>query len=252
VRLFLAALAFYTRLPIPNVGVLPFEGVARIAPIIGILIGIGLSLLDSAMAYLRVPLLLRSSLVVAAWVWITGGLHLDGVMDTADGLSASKDQEHRLRVMADPATGAFGVMAGVMVLLLKVSALASLGYGRPFGLMLAAGWGRWGQVIAIARYPYLRAAGKGAFHKQGVRSLKAAIPTGLLLIGLSLLPIVLGGFSQLVFGRLLFAAFCGMGLASLVVAWFARQLGGHTGDTYGATVEWTEAIFLCIWCGLWS
>ncbi len=251
-RLFLAAIVFYTRLPIPYAGDLPFEGIARLAPLVGILIGAALSLLDLALTYLHFPILLRSSLIVAGWVWITGGLHLDGVMDTADGLAASRNLPDRLRVMTDSNTGAFGVMAGAIALILKVTALASMESYRPLGLILAAGWGRWGQLVAITRYPYLKAEGKGAFHKRSVRSLKAAIPTGLLLLLFSGLPIYLGGLSQLLYWKLLLAALLGLSIAILVGGWFARQLGGHTGDTYGATVEWTEVLFLCAWCGLWS
>lgn len=250
-RLFLAALVFYTRLPLPISGELPFAGVAHLAPLIGLVIGSILGFFDLALAQAGFPSLVQSSLVVAAWVWLTGGLHLDGVMDTADGLAASPDLDRRLAVMTDSNTGAFGVMAGVIVLLLKVTALAAISFHPELALVLAAGWGRWGQLVAIASYPYLKATGKGAFHKTSVRSFRSTFLNGGLLMVLTL-GVVMTRWEALPLGKTLALITSGCSLALIIGAWFQRQLGGHTGDTYGATVEWTEALFLCLWSGLIS
>jgi adenosylcobinamide-GDP ribazoletransferase len=189
------------------------------------------------------PILTRSAVVIAFWVLLTGGLHLDGVADAADGLAVTEPQR-RLSVMQDSLTGAFGVMAVALVLLLKVAALNDLPDARPWAMMAAAGWGRWGQVAAIALYPYLKPTGKGAFHKQVMR-----LPQDLLwsLPFLLALPLLVG-FSR---WRLAIAlAVNGLGLALLVGFWFYRRFGGQTGDTYGAIVEWTEVLFL-VSCTLW-
>lgn len=236
------SILFYTRLPLP-VGWEPrFEGIAPLAPVVGLALGLGLAAVDIALGQLGMPILARSALVVGLGLWLTGGLHLDGAMDTADGL-AVMDPQRRLPVMADSHTGAFGVMAAIAILGLKTLALAELANGRGWVLVAAMVWGRWGQVVAIARYPYLRPEGKGALHREHMRSpqdwllgLALALgihscwvwqnPNQLMLVGISLV------------GGLVFSLVTG--------AWLHYRLGGHTGDTYGATVEWTETLLLCL------
>src|SRR4028118_1017257 len=98
-----AAIAFYTCLPVPQIASLPFETVSRFAPVVGLLIGMILSGVDSGLTGIGMPVLTRSAIVVSLWIAITGGLHLDGAMDTADGLAVT-DPERRLAVMADSRT----------------------------------------------------------------------------------------------------------------------------------------------------
>jgi adenosylcobinamide-GDP ribazoletransferase len=237
-----AAIAFYTCFPIPTTWALEFEKVASFAPLVGIAIGGSLGLLDQGLAFVGIPVLTRSAVVVAVWIAITGGLHLDGAMDTADGLAVT-EPKRRLEVMVDSAAGAFGVMAAVVLVLLKTSALADLEVLRGMSLVLAAGWGRWGQQVAIARYPYLKPTGKGAFHKAAIRSLQDTVPSLLLLLGLSAIPVVLSSSNLLLS---LGMSLGGGAIAVATAAWFNHQLGGHTGDTYGAVVEWTEALLLVL------
>lgn len=222
-----AAVAFYTCLPVPEAWTRDFRGVARLAPAIGVMIGGLLGLLDAGLQLLGMPVLTRSALVVVAWIALTGGLHLDGAMDTADGL-AVLDPNRRLEVMADSLTGAFGAMAAAALMLLKTAALHDLEAYRWLAIMAAAGWGRWGQLVAIARYPYLKATGKGAIHKASARSPLDLLPGLLLLLGLSGLQIVLAPDRwRLAAGM----ATGGGAIAVLTGAWFNRKLGGHTGDT---------------------
>ncbi|NEP17882.1 MAG: adenosylcobinamide-GDP ribazoletransferase [Leptolyngbya sp. SIO4C1] len=241
-----AALLFYTRLPLPRSWPTAFESLAKAAVLVGCLIGLLLAGTDWLLAQLGWPLAVRSALVVFGGLWLTGGLHLDGAMDTADGLAVPEAQR-RLAAMADSRSGAFGVMAAIAILLLKVSALSAMPYHRGFALLLAAGWGRWGQQWAIARYPYLKPAGKGAFHKAAIRSSWETLPSLGLLIALSL-----GGWwLNWVPGAIALWTGLAGGLSSAVVAaWLARRLGGHTGDTYGAVVEWVEVAVLTVLAGV--
>lgn len=227
----LAAFTFYTCLPIPTAARLEFRGIARFAPLVGFAIGALIGSLDWSLASVGMPILTRSAIDIAAWVAITGGLHLDGAMDTADGL-AVMNPDRRLEVMADSVTGAFGAMTAVIVLLLKTVALSEIEFDRVWILMVAAGWGRWGQLFAIAKYPYLKPTGKGAFHKEAIRSIWETVPTLMILLVISWMvrPAMISGGA----------------IALLVGAGLNRKLGGQTGDTYGAIVEWTEALFLCV------
>lgn len=235
------AMIFYTRIPLPEVWPIQFERIARWCPLIGLMSGASLGLMDWGLIWLGFPNLVRSIFIVAIAVGLTGGLHLDGVSDTADGLAVT-DPERRLVVMKDSLTGAFGVMAIALVLLLKFAALSELGSERWFCLMVAMGWGRWGQVAAIAFYPYLRAEGKGAFHTETFK-----FPQDLLL-GLFFLILFSSGFTlwqPQSWLLTLQSTLLGAAITLLTGWWFAKQLGGHTGDSYGAIVEWTEALILC-------
>lgn len=237
---FLGALTFYTCLPIPHQWRLDFEGIARWAPTVGLAIGGTLSLLDAGLSWIGMPILVRSVLIVLVWVLITGGLHLDGAMDTADGLAGPPAR--RLEVMSDSHSGAFGVMAAIAILLLKTVALAELTHDRSLALILAAGWGRWGQLVAIVRDPYLKPEGKGALHKAAVRSTWDIVPSLLLLLSCSGLYLSLHRSQGWMVSL---ATLGGLAIALATGAWFNRKLGGQTGDTYGAIVEWTEALLLC-------
>lgn len=226
----LGAIAFYTSLPLPPSWPIQVAGAAKWCPWVGLLLG---GILWGAQALFRllpVPPLVASVLLVALWLVLTGGLHLDGAMDTADGL-AVRDPQRRLEVMADSRTGAFGVMAAMVILLLKVAALGSLEQGSVLLWVLVGG--RLSQVWAIARYPSLKPQGTGQIHKASCHFPRDFWPSGLLLLFLAFLqPVPLG---QLLFALLLIL---------LIPAWFQWQLGGHSGDTYGAVVEWTEALLL--------
>ncbi|MBE9068759.1 adenosylcobinamide-GDP ribazoletransferase [Leptolyngbya cf. ectocarpi LEGE 11479] len=231
------AVLFYTRLPLPSRWPVAFDRVAGVVPIIGLGLGGLLAGLDLLLG-LAMPSLLRSACVVLVGVWLTGGLHLDGAMDTADGLAVQDDQR-RLAVMTDSRTGAFGAIVAIAILLLKTAALAAILHGRWFALVAAAAWGRWGQQWAIGSYPYLKPDGKGAFHKQALPSRWQALPWAVGLLGLTALTTPWISWQQAV-------AAAGVGIACswLLASWLNRRLGGHTGDTYGAVVEWVEVAVL--------
>jgi adenosylcobinamide-GDP ribazoletransferase len=237
---FLGAIVFYTIIPLPQSWQLELKRIARWAPLIGLLLGVILCLSDFLLAYIRLPILTRTVVILGIWVVITGGLHLDGAMDTADGLGVT-DVDKRLEVMQDSRTGAFGAIAAIFILLLKFSTLIELDNWRYLGLISAPVWGRWGQLWAIAFYPYLKPTGKGAFHKEQIQ-LPQDFGIGIVcLIALTGLEIFLQpekwwlGIVMILSGLL---------ISSLINFWFYRRLGGFTGDVYGAVVEWIEAIFL--------
>jgi adenosylcobinamide-GDP ribazoletransferase len=236
------AIAFYTIIPIPKSFSPEFLYVSRVAPLIGGMIGLILWSLDIGLHLVGMPILTRSALIIVAWMIITGGLHLDGAMDTADGL-AVMNPERRLEVMADSRSGAFGVMMAIALVILKVAALSEILPYRGLWLILAATWGRWGQQMAIAHYPYLKETGKGAFHKAALSSSWAWILSALGLWGVHCLWIVREPDAWV---AIALAFLAGGAIALAVGYWLYRRLGGHTGDTYGAVVEITETLLLII------
>ncbi|MFM2122807.1 MAG: hypothetical protein RLZZ589_1244, partial [Cyanobacteriota bacterium] len=172
---------------------------------------------------------------------LSGGLHLDGAMDTADGLAAGP--ERCLEAMDDSRVGASGVQAFVLLVLLRVGALALLAPQAPAALVGAAVWGRVAPLVAMQAFPYLRPqGGTAAFHRRHWRGWARELAPSLLLLGL-LSGIALG------LGWPLWVAlgWCGL-LPAWLVPWaLGRRLGGHSGDSYGACVEWTQSLCLLLW-----
>ncbi|MCG9891843.1 MAG: adenosylcobinamide-GDP ribazoletransferase [Thermosynechococcaceae cyanobacterium MS004] len=252
------ALVFYTILPLPQHWPLEFSRIARWAPWIGGLIGVFLTLTNHLLQQWSASDLLRGVLVTALWILITGGLHLDGVMDTADGL-AVLDPERRLSVMSDSRTGAFGAIAAIVLVLLKVAAISDLSPNAP--LWVIPIWGRWAQWYAIARYPYLKPDGKGAFHRRSLKLPQDLGPSLVLFLGIlglywhrqpsSISGLKSGLTSGLASGLTpglvsgLLQTGISLGIAWGVGAWFNQRFHGMTGDLYGAITEWTEALILC-------
>ncbi|MBV5261378.1 adenosylcobinamide-GDP ribazoletransferase [Synechococcus moorigangaii CMS01] len=240
-RSLLGAILFYTVLPLPKVCKPSFYRLARWCPWIGLGLGSMLVGLFWGLDALNVTPLLRSVLIVVLWLGVTGGLHLDGAMDSADGLAVT-DGDRRLSVMADSVSGAFGVMAGIVILFLKVSALESFSFDQAWFLLVIPAWGRWSQVVAIAFYPYLKPQGKGAFHKQQFHLYEDLCWSIFPLVLLFLIVFLILPRAQWL-GWLL-VNLCSVFGAIAVSHWFASKFQGHTGDTYGASVEWTEVYCL--------
>ncbi|MEY4353872.1 MAG: hypothetical protein RLZZ609_2113 [Cyanobacteriota bacterium] len=225
---------FYSVLPAWP-GIRPrFERIARFAPWVGLVIGALQALLWWALQG-HGPQLAQVCLVLAAGLLLTGGLHMDGAMDTADGLAAG---ERLLEAMQDSRVGASGAQAMVVLLLLKAGALASLDTAAPLALVWAALWGRMAPLLAVAWFPYLHPRGSAGFHRQHWAGLLKEARPGLLAVGGLLLLCWVRGWPPI--------GLAGALPALLVPRWLGRRLGGHSGDSYGACVEWTEMLALLL------
>ncbi len=253
-----AAILFYTVLPVPAKADLDFRGIAFFAPGVGLLIGTLLGLIQTLLIWRwgnggqSFHALFDAVVVVTLWLGLTGGLHMDGAMDAADGLAVT-DPQRRLAVMADSRSGAYGVMAAMMIFLLKIAGLSQLenahnylnaNYFGQWSLITATVWSRWGQLVAIIHDPYLKLEGKGKFHQDTLQTWHGSI-VALLLLGLQIfisLVVSQWELSGLYLG--LKSAGTGFVVSWSVGKWFANQFGGQTGDTYGAIVEWSEALIL--------
>lgn len=214
------------------------SGLAVYLPAVGLIIGMVLSAVSWSLAALHVNQLLSGVIVAIVWLVVTGGIHLDGLMDTADGIFSHQSHERMLEIMKDSRVGNFGVMAGLVVLILKCACLAVIPrLMLPVVLLLAPIWSRWCEVLAIGGYPYLRKEGLGKVWHDTTKSSDVLIA---LFVPLSVTAAVyVFGYSE----SLIFAAmtvFFGWASAFLL----NKKLKGHTGDTYGATVELSEALGL--------
>jgi adenosylcobinamide-GDP ribazoletransferase len=234
---FTAALQFLTRVP-PLVR-RPFtttemgQSVACF-PLVGLLLGGLLAGLDWLLS-LAFPSLVTSALILGVWVLATGAIHLDGFLDTCDGLFGGRTTEDRLRIMRDEHVGAFAVIGGMLLILLKFSALAATPLRLP-ALLVAPICGRWAMSLAIVTFPYARAEGLGRTMKDNSGWRQAAIATLTAFIAAALVGGWVGLLAWFVAG---FAAVVG---ARLVLT----CLPGLTGDVYGALCETVETLVLVL------
>jgi adenosylcobinamide-GDP ribazoletransferase len=228
------ALAFLTRLPVPRSLVPPAASLAtafRALPLIGALIGLLSGLAYWAGIGAGLPGLAAAMLALGAAAILTGCLHEDGLADCADALGAGRDRTLALSIMRDSRIGSFGVLALILVIGLKASALASLAAPQGLVALTAAHAGARGLLGLLAfSLPPARADGLGA----SLGRVADRIVLQTLLLGL-LLPILLAGAGAL--PALLVGA-----IAVLIVRQQAdSRIGGHTGDVFGAAEQLAEA-----------
>lgn len=236
------ALAFLTIVPVRLPADLSTDDIRRSAaffPLAGWLLGLSLSLGAWLFLRLGIPSLLTAALLTALGAWLTRGLHLDGLADLFDGLGGGKNPEERLKIMKDPAIGAFGVLGLSLLLIVKVAALTALietGKDVFFTLLAASATSRWA-MAALAwggRYPRVNGTGLAFIGKLGNGSL--------ILSALWLAPAFVWDWQTALL-------ICGAALAPAL--WLSlkasRLLGGITGDVLGAACELGEA---CAWLAM--
>lgn len=230
---FLLAVSFLTRLPVPDLGKLEATDFARAAlfyPLVGLLIGALLCL--PLWLFPHAPPLLLAAILTVLWAALTGGLHLDGLADSADAwLGGCGDVEKTHRILKDPLVGAAGVIAIVGVLLLKFAALAALLEHHQWPVILFAPLlGRALILLLFLTTAYVRAGGLASAVTQHLpRTAAWWITVGSLLLGLS---VTTAG---------LILALLGFWLLRRIMV---QRIQGSTGDTAGATVESTEMLWL--------
>jgi len=245
---------FLTRLPLPSrwcrwagTEETAFFRSVPFFPWVGLVLGGLIWAADPVLRWAFSPLL-SALLLIALLVVLTGGLHLDGWMDTADGLLSGRERERVLAIMKDSRVGAFGVLAVVLLLLLKWGGLAELGADRGPLLLLMPVAGRMAMTGCVLFWPDAR-SGEGIgslFHQPdggGKKFGRQRLWGGWVsMFAVSLIILALTG----VWGWLtLWAAVaCGWFMAARI----ARRLGGLTGDVYGAVNEAAEvaAVYLYV------
>lgn len=243
-----ATVAFLTRLPVPRRSWGAMWSPVWF-PVAGAVIGGFLA----ATAWLTGPRVLAlpadvsAWLVTAAWVMLTGGLHLDGLMDTADGLLSGRPAPQALDIMRDSRVGGMGVLAAVLLLMGKSVLIGSIltRGGGPAALVLIPLWARWGCGTAVELFPYARSEGLASGYfatAQGdlrprlvTMSTMAAIGTVLVLL-----------FSGASLGVVVSPAIVAIAVTSLLGRNWSCRFGGLTGDLYGALIELSELLALLL------
>lgn len=234
----LIALQFLTRLPIRLPGMPEPEQLGRSLlwyPLVGLALG-GV-LLAAAWLLAGVFAPLAAALLLALWVLASGGLHLDGLADTADAwVGGFGDRERTLAIMKDPCCGPVAVVTLLLVLLLKFAALwALLASGQWLALLLAPLLGRSALLLLFLGTPYVRQGGLGSAMAEHLPA-----QAGWRVLLAVLLATLLCGWSGLLalLGAALLFALCRRALL--------QRLGGTTGDTAGAVLELLECTVLVV------
>jgi adenosylcobinamide-GDP ribazoletransferase len=237
-RGFLAALQFLTILPIRRGFTNEQIGQATAYfPLVGLIIGLVLAGINFILSGLLPSTVVNIFLIVALAAF-SGALHLDGLADTFDGMAGHRTAEERLKIMKDSRIGGFGAVGLALFLLIEFVVLNSIPANlRMFTIILAPTMSRWAMVNAIFVYPYARPSGLGTSFKDSVNWRQFLVATLITLIVAIVLFRVAG---------LAIIAFTWV-VITLIALYLKRQLGGLTGDTYGAINEISVAsVFLMV------
>jgi adenosylcobinamide-GDP ribazoletransferase len=183
--------------------------------------------------------LLGAVLAVAVLGVLTGGLHLDGLADTVDGLASRRPRDQALEIMRRGDTGPLGVAALVFAVLLQVTALAALGGTLAVpALVLGAVTARTAVILATGpAFPAARPGGFGALVAGRTPARVCAAAVAVLVAAVAAFGWLDGGTALAV--RLLAATAAGLLTATGVCGAARSRLGGLTGDVFGAVVEIT-------------
>jgi adenosylcobinamide-GDP ribazoletransferase len=233
---FLAAVQFLTVIPVPKALNGDAEDLGKSVPffpIVGLLIGILAAMLAFVLVAV-IPPFPSFVIIVIFLISVSGGLHMDGLADTADGFFSARPRGKILEIMKDSRIGVMGVIAVVCAILLKISLLVSLPpSSRTDIIFLIPLAGRCALVVMMTALPYVRSEGGLATLFAKSRSRIHAVWAALFLIVTAVLT----------------AQWMGLAVAVAVLAatayfsWYCfRKIGGYTGDTLGAVCEIAEII----------
>ena len=236
------AIGFLTVLPFAPPGTTPMGPARAYFPLVGLALGAILAGLDFA-AREALPSPVVGALLVAALLVLTRAIHTEGFLDSCDGLFGGYTPAKRLEILRDTHVGAFAVVGGTSLLLLKWTLLTGIPDEIRAGLLvLFPCLSRFGMLSTMAAFAYAREVGTGTAFQSGANrrqvafALATAVVAGGLLLGAS--------------GMVLLAAAIGVSLA--LGRWISAMLGGMTGDTYGCVNEAAEVTVLLVGIGLFA
>lgn len=202
-------------------------------PLVGLIIGGILFIFTCLLA--KLPIVLLASIILTLWIWLTGGLHLDGLADTADAwVGGFGDKQRTLQIMKDPSCGPIGVLSLVIICLLKfILIYVLIEQHQTLFLILVPIVGRVVPSILFLTTSYVREKGLGRSLTDHLPKIASWIITGFVLLlplywELQGLIAIIGFLSSLVYLRHL----------------FIKRIGGITGDTVGAAIEISETVLL--------
>lgn len=241
---FLAALMFLTRIPVPNIQISKknWNKSTVYYPLIGLIIGTLLMLAFLGLEKLFLSPAVTAFLIVLLWIWITGGLHIDGWMDLADGFGSNRSPDEMLEIMKDSRVGAMGVIAAICLIMGKWVAVYELVQMDLAIILIFSPWmARFLLINAIKFWPYRNKGGLG-------EGLRTYLTMTIVLVNFILILVIMYTFTGFYGILLFFITAIAVGLFILKIY---RKLKMLTGDCYGALVEWSECISLYLALIIW-
>ncbi|WP_447835572.1 adenosylcobinamide-GDP ribazoletransferase [Aeromonas salmonicida] len=246
-RLFLIAIGFFTRIPVPesvSVDTASLNRASRYFGMVGMLVGAAAALVLCGASFL-LPAGAAVVLAIVVSVLLTGGFHEDGLADTADGLGGGWTLEQKLSIMKDSRLGSYGALTLMLALLMKWQLLTALldhcVADAATALLLAHVLSRVVAASLIATETYVREEGKAKplAHQQDRGELLVLLGTAVVAM-LALAP-----------GILLWLTLSLLLTRFVMVTLLRQQLGGYTGDTLGAVQQVSElTVYSLLWiCG---
>ena len=238
-KAWLVATAFLTRVPVPiDANAADVGRAARWFPLVGAVMGGAAALAAQGLGQLTsMPSTLGALLLVGLGAWATGAIHLDGLADTADGFGGGRSRADVLRIMEDPVIGSCGAIVLLLVMTMKIGALATLlerHAAAPF-LVAAPTLSRWTIVALSAWLPYARPEG-GLGQAVTVQRDAAGIVSATAVT--AVVTMITLRTNGLILWALTVLVMVALGRAA------RRRAGGVTGDVFGASVELTETAVL--------
>jgi adenosylcobinamide-GDP ribazoletransferase len=247
----LIALRFFSRLPIPVLafehdphGTPDFRILPRVLPVAGALISLPAALMFLVASALGLSATVAAALSIATGLVASGAMHEDGLADVADGFGGGRDKDERLKIMSDSRSGAFGIAALGIMLILRVVTLSDIGevhgaWGAAAAILAVGALSRFAAVIPMHILPPAKTTGRAAsvgqptFESMAYGALAALLSAAVLLS--------IAGFSGRAIGEAVILSLA----SALPLVWLSnRMIEGQTGDVAGAAQQVAEAVAL--------
>ena len=221
-----------------------FKNIAQFAPILGFFIGLIQSLIYLLLRNNSWSVYASVSICLASGYLITGGLHLDGLMDTFDGIFAGKNK--CLKAMKDSQVGAFGVQSLFFITLIQIACLIKVQNQIIIILPICLFWGRFSTLIYIDKFKYITLETKSISHKKYWNGFKKESFVSLIFICIFVIfYLTINNPVQFIIQKT-FLLFIGFFISYLIPKILGSKIGGFTGDACGASVVLVETTMLFI------
>jgi len=233
---------FYTTFPKIPIIKPEFKNIAQFAPPLGFFIG---TIQSYVFLFLRTNSwsIYSSALIcLASGYLITGGLHLDGLMDTFDGIFAGK--KRRLKAMKDSKVGSFGVQSLVFITLIQIACILKIQNQILFVLPICLFWGRFSNLFFIEKFRYMSYKKKSISHKKFWNGFKKESLVSIIFLLIFITYQLVSITSQAILIKFLILILVGIFLSYSIPNILGNKIGGFNGDACGASVVLVETATL--------
>ena len=220
-----------------------FKNISQFAPLLGLIIGLMQSFIFVILKENSWPAFACASVCISSGYFITGGLHIDGLMDTFDGIYAGK--EKFLKALRDSRVGAFGVQAIIIITLIQLASLLKVEDEIFQVLPICLFWGRFSILIYIDQFKYFNYKRKSTSHQKYWRGIRKEAKISILFMILFILYNLTLESSVGIYKELALL-FSGLFSSWIIPIQLGKKTGGVNGDTCGASIVLTETSMLFI------